>query len=88
MTDKPTLTPAACGVAAEKAISDYIQAVGAYGEQEKVRKAMEMLVSKCALGLGVVTSAENVMTIMLRSTYNAAAILGKRDTDAAKGKMQ
>lgn len=38
-------TPAACHAAAQHAIGEYIQQVGAHGDPDKVRKALEILIS-------------------------------------------
>lgn len=65
-------TPALCAEAADKAIGEYIQAVGAYGDPDKIRKALEMLTSKCALGYGFVSNQVAMMDMLLRTSVHAA----------------
>lgn len=74
-TSKPAFTPAICAEAADKAIGQYIQDVGAYGDPEKVRKALEMLTSKCALGYGFVTDQKRVIDMLLRTSIHAATAM-------------
>lgn len=69
MTD---FTPAACHAAAQHAIGDYIQQVGAHGDPEKVRKALEMLISTAALGYGFVSNQKAVIDLLLRTSLHIA----------------
>ena len=68
-----TMTPQVCGDAAEAAIGAYLKQVGAYGDIEKVSKAMEMFISKAALALCTATNDVYTMDVLLRTAYNTAA---------------
>ncbi|MGK0556125.1 hypothetical protein [Bordetella bronchiseptica] len=63
----PEFTPKACHAAAQQAIGAYVQEVGAYGDADKVRKALEMLISSAALGYGFVSNQKAVIDLLLRT---------------------
>lgn len=66
-------TPSLCHEAAQQAIGAYIQQVGAYGDAEKCRKALQMLVSTAALGYGSLCSQTATIDMMLRTSVHVAA---------------
>ncbi|CUJ01576.1 hypothetical protein [Achromobacter aegrifaciens] len=65
-------TPAACQASSQRLIGDYIQQVGAFGDPEKVRKALEMLISSAALGYGFVSNQLAVIDLLLRTSMHVA----------------
>lgn len=69
------MTPAICAAAADKAIQSYIQEVGAFGDRERVRNALEMLISKCALGYGYVSNQTAMIDLLLRTSVHAATAM-------------
>jgi len=72
---KPEMTPAICAAAADKAIQTYINKVGAFGDADKVRKALQMLISKCALGYGYVSNQVAMMDLLLRTSVHTATAM-------------
>lgn len=68
----PEFTPTACQTASQRLIGDYIQQTGAYGDPEKVRKALEMLISSAALGYGFVSNQTAVIDLLLRTSMHVA----------------
>jgi hypothetical protein len=73
--NRPTMTPKFCGEKAEDHIHRYLVEVGAYGDADKVVKALEMLLSKTALGFGMLAGQTAMMDLLLRTTYHAANAL-------------
>lgn len=65
-------TPTACQAASQRLIGDYIQQVGAFGDPDKVRKALEMLISSAALGYGFVSNQTAVIDLLLRTSMHVA----------------
>ena len=76
----PEFTPTACQAASQRLIGDYIQQVGAFGDPDKVRKALEMLISSAALGYGFVSNQTAVIDLLLRTSMHVAQRM--EDADA------
>lgn len=72
MTRAKECTPRVCSAAAEQHIHAYLVEVGAFGDAEMVLKAMEMLLSKTALGYGMLAGQVPVMDLLLRTSVNVA----------------
>lgn len=70
-----TMTPALCDAAAERLIGAYLQETGAYGDLERCRHALEMLISKAAIGYGMASNQVAMMDLMLRTAYHVAHAL-------------
>lgn len=68
----PEFKPATVKVAAQEIIGEYIQQVGAFGDPDKVRKALEMLISSAALGYGFVSNQKAVIDLLLRTAAHVA----------------
>lgn len=68
----PEFTPATVKATAQHMIGEYIQQVGAYGDPEKIRKALEMLISSAALGYGFVSNQKAVIDLLLRTSMHVA----------------
>lgn len=68
----PEFTPTACRAAAQQAIGAYVKEVGAFGDPDKVRKALEMLISSAALGYGFVSNQTAVIDLLLRTSMHVA----------------
>lgn len=73
MVKKTLKTPQECGVLAEKLIGNYVKQCGAYGDLEALPKVLEMLISKCSLGIVHASSGEVATTVLLRTSLNTAA---------------
>lgn len=69
------ITPAQCNAKAEKALGDYVNAVGAYGDADAVAKVLEMLISKAALGIAVTSGESRAHAVLLRTSMNVQRVI-------------
>ena len=67
------MTPAQCAAASDDAIHAYLASVGALGDADLCRKAIEMLASKCGLALVLMCGPQEARDVLLRSALNARA---------------
>lgn len=83
----PEFNPDTVKVAAQRMIGKYIQQVGAYGDPDKIRKALDMLISSAALGYGFVSSNQiAVIDMLLRTSKHVAQRM--EDGDAYPDSVQ
>lgn len=70
-------TPKECGQIAEQHIGQYVKECGAFGDPERLKKVLEMLISKASLGLVGISDGQYATDVLLRTSLSAATYAEK-----------
>ena len=73
------LTPQVAAEKAEQLIGQYVRELGAYGDRDKVRQVLIMLISKAALGIECVAGLERTTKILMETALNVSTVVDQRE---------